>query len=129
MRDKRKEKNKERKLNGKEGSEMKASTGKLLKKDQGNHPHTTTYLFPSLFCSEALVCRFCITPDCPETQPQKKQGSCLGQLPGCCLPKNIFSQLEVTILYFQKCNILYKPRVLTYSFGKRTSHLGFSSSF
>lgn len=98
-------KNKERKGNGKERSRMKASTGKLLKKDQGNHQRTTAHSFPSLFCSEVLVSRFRITSDCSETQPREKQCSCLGQRPGCCLPKNIFIQLEVTIICFRKRNI------------------------
>lgn len=128
VRDKRKIR-KKKKEDGKEGSRMKASTGKLLKKDQGNHPCMTAHSFWSLFCSEVLVSRFYITSDCPETRPQEKQCSCLGQRPGCCLPKNIFIPLEVTILCFWKCNIWYKPRVLTYSFWKWRSHLGFSFSF
>lgn len=111
----------------KEGNESKYR--KVLKKGQGNHPHTTEHSFPSLFCSEVLVSRFCITSDCPETQPREKQCSCLGQWPGCCLPKNVFIELEVTILCFWKCNIWYKPSMLTYSFWKRRSHLSFRSSF
>lgn len=129
VRGKRRGKNNERKVNGKEGFVMKASAGKLLKKNQGNHHCTTALSVPSLFCSEAVVSILCITSDWPETQPQEKQYSCLGQQPGCCLPKNIFIQLEVTILCFWKCNIWYKPRVLTYPFWKWRSDLGFSSSF
>lgn len=126
MREKRRRTDKERKVNGKKECVMKATTGKLLKKNELNHQCTTALSVPSL---EVLDSVFCITSDWPESQPEEKQYSCLGQQPGCCLPKNIFIQLEVTILCFWTCNISHQPRALTYSFWKCRSDMSFSSSF